>query len=152
MSKILVTLAAFAAAASASAVLDLQFTAPADKTLVLAPGASGVISGSVTGVIGDVSSTGLLTNLSPANFTVAFTSEFQDYLDANTSADYSGSILNVTALNTATPGMYFGAAAVTDGGPLADREIFAVQVTPEPSAFAALGLGAAALLRRRRKA
>ena len=152
MTKILITLSAFAVAASASAVLDLQFTIPADKTLVLAPGESGVISGVVTGVTGDVASLASLTNLSPANIDFSLTSEFQAYLDSNTDADYSGSILNVSTLATATPGIYYGGATISDDSPLADREVFAVQVTPEPGTFVALGLGAAALLRRRKRA
>ena len=147
MKRHLFTLAIVGAlAAHASAVLDLAFTVPANKTLILAPNASGTLSGTITGVTQDLTTFAF----SPlTGFTFTPSAALTTYLGLNTLADFNDVIGTITA--GATPGTYATVGTVSSAN-TSDGENFLVQVVPEPSAFAALGLGAVALLRRRRKA
>ena len=154
MKKIALSLAALGAfAVQAAAVLDLRFTHPADSPVTLAPGASGLLSGTITGVTQDLNS----FSFAPlTGFSFAIDSGFQAYLTAsNPTTGYTGAIGTITALTT--PGTYFSVGTVaTSAGSTTpgsfDGENLQVNVTPEPASLAALGVGAVALLRRRRKA
>ncbi len=90
---------------------------------------------------------------------------FQAYLSAAApGVDYTGDIFTVEIQSTNQVGNYwFGGGGLSafaelivtasaQGLPDAvDNELYGVTVVPEPATLAALGLGAAALLRRRRK-
>ncbi len=95
-----------------------------------------------------------------------FDAGFVSYVTAATPGmDYTGDLFTVE-VNSSTPnGFYwlnsgglnglaeFTVTASIPNFPVAsDNEMFGVTVVPEPATLAALGLGAAALIRRRRKA
>lgn len=97
---------------------------------------------------------------------VAFDAGFLAYLSASApGVDYTGDIFTVEIQSTTQVGNYwFGAGGLSAFSELivsasgaglpdaVDNELYGVEVVPEPATLAALGLGAAALLRRRRKA
>lgn len=73
------------------------------------------------------------------------------------SGTYKGPILRYTFSSATLPGSYSSASYVLNTGPgipstSAAQAVTLISPVPEPSAFAALGLGAAALLRRRKRA
>lgn len=107
-----------------------------------------------------------LTPTTGAFLSVTFVPAFLTYANAaNPGVDYNGDIFFVTVLSTDATGEYFyNNASATDFAELSltasngtfsstDIEMFGVDVNavPEPATMAVLGLGAAALLRRKRK-
>lgn len=97
---------------------------------------------------------------------VAYDAGFLAYVSAGTpGVDYTGDIFTVEVQSTSQVGNYwFGAGGLSPFAELTvtasgaglpdavDSEMYGVTVVPEPATLAALGLGAAALIRRRRKA
>ena len=154
MKRILISLAALGAfAVQASAVLDLSFTTPPDKTFTLAIGQTGSLLGTITGVTQDL---GSFSFAPQTGFSFTIDSGFQAYLTANNpTTGYSGALGTITALGPVGTYNTVGTVATTVN-PTApgnfDGENLTVNVTPEPASLAALGVGAVALLRRRRKA
>jgi hypothetical protein len=76
--------------------------------------------------------------------------------------DYSGNIFRITVTSTTPLGLYGfqsttanpvqSTVTATNGtSTFVDNEAYSVNVVPEPATLAALGLGVAALVRRRRK-
>lgn len=96
--------------------------------------------------------------------TMAFDAAFITYVNgSNAGIDYTGNIFTAEVTSTTPQGNYWlgtgglsGLAelTVTATGPsldASDNELYGVTVVPEPATLAALGVGAAALIRRRRK-
>jgi hypothetical protein len=169
MKRHLFTLALVGAlAAHASAILN--FNLPINQ-LTTTAGTNVIFSGTVTGVTGDL--TLAASSVGPAfkatggtGLLGAFTSSFQNYLNLNTTTNYAGTIFEVFVPGTTSAGLYDTNAALTNGSQVVvggtnsnndtvqDNEFYAVnvQAVPEPTTMAALGLGAVALLRRRKRA
>ena len=98
----------------------------------------------------------------------SFDAGFVAYLGSNApGVDYTGNLFSIQVNSTDAQGFYylngssFGMSALSEaivyasvpGGPeIADNEYFGVNVVPEPATMAALGLGAIALIRKRRSA
>lgn len=147
MKKILLTLAITAAiAGQASAVLNFDLTPPGDAGRITTSG--GNLFGTITGAQAKVNFTGTTGNVVFAP-SVGLTA----YLLASTNAtpgDFNG--LLGTFTSTTPTVVTYGSISFGDGVTLNDSENFQLNPVPEPSAFAALGLGAVALVRRRRKA
>lgn len=82
---------------------------------------------------------------------------------SNPGVDYTGTLFTVEVTSTTQLGNYWLGAGglsglseltvIATGASLdaSDNELFGVTVVPEPATLAALGIGAAALIRRRRK-
>ena len=154
MKRTLLSLAvASAFATQAPAVLNLTITNPINEFLTLAPGASAPVYGTITGVVSDVSAVSFLPG-SGYSFAVAnngTSGTLGYYVSQNTTADFTGLLGTVTA--GSVPGTYTNVIGVTDSAANEfDGENLTVQVAPEPASFAALGVGAIGLIRRRRKA
>ncbi|RYG21239.1 PEP-CTERM sorting domain-containing protein [bacterium] len=169
MKKLLLTLGASAFAAlsfaSVNVNLDHEYW---DGT----PGSSVTIFGTITLTPGwDID---IVEVEFPSNGTDSLVGGFHPdliaYLLPVTSATYSGALFTIDIPATATPGLYdassffptnssraeFGVQATraSDNAKAGDYENFGinVQAVPEPGSLAALGLGAAAFLRRRKRA
>lgn len=95
---------------------------------------------------------------------MAFDAAFLSYvLGNNPGLDYTGDIFTAEVTSTTPLGNYwlgpgglsglaeFTAIATGPSLDAVDNELFGVTVVPEPATLAALGIGAAALIRRRRK-
>lgn len=95
---------------------------------------------------------------------ILFTNDFLTYLGAGADVDYSGSLFTITIDSTTPAGEYWLDSSLTNASEIAinatkgsanfnDNEAYSltVEAVPEPASMAALGLGALALLRRRRK-
>ncbi len=169
MKRHLLTLAfAGALAAHASAILNFNLTV---NELSTTAGTNVVFSGTVTGVTGDLtlaaSSVGsAFKSTGGTGISGNFTTDFLNYLNQNTTANYSGTIFEAIVPSGLAAGTYDTNAALTNGAQVVvggtnqhgdsvqDNEFYAVdvQAVPEPASMAALGLGAFGLLRRRKRA
>lgn len=176
MKRHLVTLAiAGALAAQSSALINLNLN-PQTYTTTSAGGVVTIL-GSVTKSASDSLSAVVATAaFSGANSlpTPVFTADFLAYIAANTgnfgTLATPLAIATITVPAGQTAGLYDAATAAgtpgasitltgfnnasTPAAAISDSEFYSVQVdaVPEPASFAALGLGVAALLRRRRRA
>ena len=167
MQKILITLAALAVAGSASAVLNLTISQPINEFFTLNQGGTASVYGTVTGVGVDVSNYSFLPG---TGFSFTPSSSFLNYIAMTTNADFGTSTATGLVAGTGggllgtitagfTQGSFNNVLGVIDPTVITsngvgefDGENLTVQVTPEPASFAALGVGALALIRRRRKA
>jgi hypothetical protein len=96
-------------------------------------------------------------SVSSSLFSIVFDSAFVAYATSHTTGNYSGNLFSVT-VNPGDSGSDIETISVTGHNPLnnrsfTDHEAFELDVNPvpEPTTMVALGLGAAAMLRRRKK-
>lgn len=134
----------------------LNFNLTSNSGSVPATGGTVTLLGSLDDLTADVSLSDV-TFTTPAGMTLALDPLFLAYLADNTTASYGvGNIATVTVDPGVAPGFYAGQIAVADSTlpGFVDAEAYVVQVqaVPEPASFAALGVGALGLLRRRRRA
>ncbi len=153
MRKLLSSVIVLVAAGSASAVLNFNLTT--NSGTFTTAGGTLTLVGTVTGLTADVTvANSSFTAASP--LTITPDPAFLAYLNMNTLADYSGNIATVTVPAGTPVGFYDGQTdqVVVGSAVDNDNELFAVTVTPvpEPASMVALGVGAVALVRRRRKA
>ena len=171
MKRHLITLAAFGAlAAHSSAILNLNL-APQTYTVSQAGGTVsilGTVSRASTDAITGATATQAFSGANALAQPV-FTGAFNTFLGSS-DLSFNGVVATITvpagqaagiydsANATGTPGASFTLngtdTRTTPNATISDAEFYSVEVqaVPEPSAFAALGLGGLALLRRRRKA
>ncbi len=173
MKKSLAVLALAVVAALSQAAINLNIDNP-DQSVNLPT--SGTVTLTFTGTItcssdwkpdgNSFAAYPALQNSSTNLATTAFDGAYLTYIGtANYGDDYSGNLFTVTVASTDAPG-YYGflvnsndAAYMsvegvhTSGNKFNDSESFSVTVNavPEPASMGVLGLGVAALLRRRRK-
>jgi hypothetical protein len=169
MKKVLISLGACAIASVSLASVNLNLD---HEYWTVNQGGSVTIYGTITLTPGwDVTGWSLEnpsngTDYLPANIDAGFNA----YFASVTNADYSGALFTVDAPVAATLGLYdyntfggggsdrseFGvyATRLADNAHAADFENYGVtvQAVPEPASFAALGVGAVALLKRRKRA
>ena len=161
MKRLLLSLGFVSAfAGSASAVLNLNLSNPVMSVPFSASAQTVTIFGSVTGVTSDVTSA-TLSAPAGSGITIAADPAFSTYVNAsgaNTNYGSVGSPLAIAVLSIPAGlaiGVYDGPNAfvtVNDARGLADNEYYEVDVVPEPASFAALAIGAVALVRRRKSA
>ena len=172
MKRTLILAGLLAFAASANAVLNFNISNPSQT--VAAPNSGFVLvtfAGTVT-ASGGFAATSAAVEW-PGNGTNfltfdSFDSGFLAYLGAAVpNANYSGDLFSIQVASTDVPGLYdqnnggFGSSPFAEaivygtknGLEASDNEFFDITVTavPEPASMAVLGLGVAALLRRRAK-
>ncbi|MFY9233732.1 MAG: PEP-CTERM sorting domain-containing protein [Fimbriimonadaceae bacterium] len=168
--KTLALAAAFAASAISMAGINVNIDS--QYQTVVRPG-SGSISVMFTGTVDvllptfDVNGALLEFPSDGTNFlSGSFDAAFITYLSAGAGVDYTGALFEITVQSTDDLGLYFlnsssdGLSALSefivyasDGSvTAADNEMFGVEVVPEPASMVALGVGIAALARKRRKA
>jgi hypothetical protein len=169
MKRVLFSLGAFAFASLSLASVNLNID---HEILTVSPGGTVTVYGTVTVTPGWDASRWAIED--PSNGSTRLDVEmdlgFELYVVSHTNANYSGPLFTVTARANQTPGLYdfgdflktgsdrseFGVIAtrLSDNAQAADYENYGIFVgtVPEPTSFAALGLGALALLRRRRRA
>ncbi|MBX3111561.1 MAG: PEP-CTERM sorting domain-containing protein [Fimbriimonadaceae bacterium] len=170
MKRTLILAGLFAFAASANAVVNFNITNPSQT--VAAPGSGYVLvtfAGTVT-LTGGFTPAGLSVEW-PGNGSTfltfdSFDAGFLAYVSAAVvDSNYTGNLFSFQVQSTDTPGLYdlnsngsspFAEAtfdATRNGVRASDNEFFDITVTavPEPASMAVLGLGAAALLKRRMK-
>lgn len=170
MTRIAVFCALVAGAASAHAGLNLNLNNPYQT--VAAP-SSGSISVVFTGTVDillptfDATQADLEFPSDGSNFlTGAFDPAFVAYLGANLpGVDYTGNLFSITVTSTTANGFYWLNNGSLGFSPLSefivhagngvqtarDNEFYGVTVVPEPASMAILGLGASALIRRRKR-
>lgn len=147
----------------------LNFNLDALDPVVIAQGSSYTFTGTIQLSAGwDVTGATLEHPGNGVTFlTPVFAPSFLNYVLLNTSAPYSGDLFTISTTNATAPGLYdlnnssFGMTDLSEMIVTAskagrrdakDNEIYAVEVeaVPEPATMAALGLGVAAAVRRRR--
>lgn len=170
MRKQITVLSLLAAGAVANAAVNLNINV--QYQTVVAP-SSGSISVVYSGTV-DV----LLPNWDVVGWTLEFPSDGTNFLSAsidpgfdaymlanNPGVDYTGNLFSLTVTSSTAPGFYylnsgnsnplseFIVVASTPGRETSDNEMYGLTVepVPEPATLAALGIGAAAFIRRRKR-
>jgi len=167
MKKLSLLAAAFGMIASAQAGFNLNIDSQYQTAVLPSSGSITVtFTGTVDVLLPNFDITGASLEFPYANssdfLNDAFDSNFLTYISGSSpGVDYSGALFTVTVTSTTPQGFYYldssgGLAELVVSGSNgtvsgSDNEFFGVNVVPEPATMAVLGLGAMALVHRRRK-